>query len=78
MDQISKIRKCFHCGTTLQSDNPSLEGYVKPEILENPNQNFIFCEKCFETQRFHSTSNEPYIDEDFVKNNENYNASNTC
>lgn len=67
MDQISKIRKCFHCGTTLQSDNPSLEGYVKSEILENPTQNFIFCEKCFETQRFHSISNEPFIDEDFVK-----------
>ena len=27
----------------------------------------IFCKKCFELERFRSTSNEPIIDEDFIK-----------
>lgn len=67
MEQISKVRKCFHCGATLQSEDPTKEGYVKPEILENPSQNFIFCDKCFEAERFHSVSNEPFIDEDFIQ-----------
>lgn len=66
MEQISKVRKCFHCGATLQSEDPSKEGYVKPEVLENPTQNFLFCDKCFEAERFHSVSNEPFIEEDFV------------
>ncbi len=67
MEQISKVRKCYKCGATLQSEDPSKEGYVLPEILENPTQNFIFCQKCFEEERFRSLSNEPYIDEEFIK-----------
>ena len=67
MEQISKVRKCYRCGATLQSDDPSKEGYIKPEVLENPNQNFSFCQKCFEEERYHSLSNEPYIDEEFIE-----------
>ena len=66
MDQISKVRKCYRCGATLQSEDPSKEGYVNPEVLENPNQNFAFCQKCFEAERWHSLSNEPFIDYDFI------------
>lgn len=67
MEQISKVRKCYRCGATLQSEDPSKEGYTNPEVLENPNQNFSFCQKCFEEERFHSLSNEPYIDEEFIE-----------
>lgn len=65
MEQISKVRKCYSCGATLQKDDPTKEGYVNPEVFDNPNQNFAFCNKCFEIERFRSTSNEPMIDEDF-------------
>lgn len=67
MEQISKIRKCYSCGAVLQSEDPTKEGYVSGELLENPNQSFLFCDKCFEIERFRSTSNEPMIDEDFKK-----------
>ena len=66
MEQISKVRKCYFCGATLQSDDPNKEGYVNPEVLENPNQNFAFCQKCFEAERFHALSNEPFIDYEFI------------
>lgn len=66
MEQIAKVRKCYRCGATLQSTDPTKEGYVNPEVLENPNQSFAFCNKCFEAERYHSLSNEPYIDEDFI------------
>lgn len=66
MEQISKVRKCYFCGATLQSEDPSKEGYVSPEVLENPTQNFIFCQKCFEAERFRALSNEPFIDYEFI------------
>lgn len=66
MEQIAKVRKCYRCGVTLQSEDPTKEGYTKPEVLENPNQNFSFCQKCFEEERYHSLSNEPYIDDEFM------------
>ena len=66
MEQIAKVKKCYRCGATLQSEDPSKEGYVNAEVLENPNQNFLFCNKCFEAERYHSLSNEPFIDEDFI------------
>ncbi len=66
MEQISKVRKCYFCGATLQSDDPNKEGYVNPEVLENPTQNFAFCQKCFEAERFRALSNEPFIDYEFI------------
>lgn len=67
MEQISKVKKCYRCGVTLQCEDPSKEGYTMPEVLENPNQSFYFCQKCFEAERYHSLSNEPYIDEEFIE-----------
>ena len=66
MEQISKVRKCYFCGATLQSEDPNKEGYVNPEVLENPTQNFAFCQKCFEAERFRALSNEPFIDYEFI------------
>ena len=66
MEQISKVRKCYFCGATLQCDDPNKEGYVNPEVLENPTQNFAFCQKCFEAERFRALSNEPFIDYEFI------------
>ena len=67
MEQISKIRKCYSCGATLQTENPEVEGYINPDVFNKPDQNFLFCDKCFEIERFRSTSNEPLIEDDFVK-----------
>lgn len=66
MEQIQKVRKCYRCGATLQCDDPTKPGYVNREVLENPTQNFAFCQKCFEAERYHALSNEPYIDEEFI------------
>ena len=61
MEQIQKVRKCYTCGATLQSEDPDKEGYINPEVLENPTQNFAFCQKCFEAERYSALSNEPFI-----------------
>ena len=66
MATISQIRKCYSCGATLQCEDPSKPGYVKKETLENASQNFLFCDSCFEAERYHSTVNEPTISDDFL------------
>ena len=67
MSQIQQIRKCYNCGAVLQSKDPNKEGYVNPEVLENSSQNFIFCNKCFEIERFQPKTNEPVVSEDLLK-----------
>ena len=67
MSQISQVRRCYNCGAILQSEDPSKEGYVRKETLENGSQNFLFCDKCFELERYKSVSNEPIVDPDFIK-----------
>lgn len=67
MAQISQIRKCYNCGAVLQSTDPNKEGYVNKEVLENGSQNFLFCNKCFELERFQPKTNEPIVGEDLIK-----------
>ena len=67
MSQISQIRKCYNCGAVLQSTDPSKEGYVNKDVLENGSQNFLFCNKCFENERFQPKTNEPQVSDDLLK-----------
>ena len=66
MSKISQVRRCYNCGAILQSDDPTKEGYINKDTLENAAQNFMFCEKCFEVERFHQTANEPVISDDYL------------
>jgi len=66
MGKISLVRKCYSCGAILQSDDPTKEGYVKKETLENPSQNFLFCDKCFEAERYHGSTAEVHVTEEYL------------
>lgn len=66
MAQISQIRKCYNCGAVLQCDDPSKEGYVNREVLENGSQNFLFCDKCFEIERYRPKSSEPEVSDELL------------
>ena len=66
MSQISQIRKCYNCGAVLQSEDPSKAGYVNKEVLENGSQNFLFCNKCFELERFHPKTSEPNVSDELL------------
>lgn len=66
MAKISQIRYCYNCGAVLQSSDPTKEGYVKKETLDNDSQNFIFCDKCFEIERHRPSSNEPFVDDEYL------------
>lgn len=67
MSKIAQIRRCYNCGAILQSDDPTKEGYVKKETLDNSSQNFLFCDKCFELERYTNRSDEPEVSEDYLQ-----------
>ncbi len=67
MAKISQIRRCYNCGAVLQSEDPTKEGYVKKETLENASQNFLFCDHCFELERYQNKSNDPEVSEDYLR-----------
>lgn len=67
MAKIAQIRRCYSCGAVLQSDDPTKEGYVKKETLENASQHFLFCDRCFELERYQNKSNDPEVSEDYIR-----------
>ena len=67
MSKISQVRRCYNCGAVLQSEDPSKEGFVKKETLENASQNFLFCDSCFELERYQNKSNDPQVSEDYIR-----------
>lgn len=66
MAEINKIRRCYNCGAILQCEDPSKEGYVEKEVLENATQNFLFCNHCFELERYRERPNEPILEQEFL------------
>ena len=66
MAEISKIRRCYNCGVILQCDDENKEGYVNREVLENASQNFLFCNHCFELERYKKMVNEPPLNDELI------------
>lgn len=63
---VNKVRRCYNCGAILQSKDQNSIGYVDKEVLENEGQNFLFCNKCFELERYKKEKDEPKLDKDFI------------
>lgn len=66
MEKISLVRKCYSCGEILQCTNENLPGYVEEALLNNPDQLFLFCNSCFEKEKFDNSRVEPELDPDFI------------
>lgn len=63
---VNKVRRCYNCGAILQSKDQNSIGYVDKEVLENEGQNFLFCDKCFELERYKKVNDEPNLNNDFI------------
>ncbi|MCQ3034672.1 MAG: hypothetical protein MJ248_00350 [Bacilli bacterium] len=64
---ISRVKTCYNCGAILQSDDKGLAGYCNRDILENERQNFIFCDACFNQEKYQNTPNEPHVSAEMIK-----------
>ncbi len=65
MSILNVTRRCHDCGVPLQTDDPKLPGYISPRYLEQSGEHFaLFCDACFEKQRFNYAPNEPEVTKD--------------
>lgn len=56
-------KKCLGCGTKLQTEDPSKEGYIKEENIEKSN----LCERCFRIQNYNEYKVVDKTNKDFGK-----------
>ena len=56
-------KKCLGCGTKLQTEDPSKEGYIKAENIEKSN----LCERCFRIQNYNEYKVVDKTNKDFGK-----------
>jgi ribosome biogenesis GTPase A len=66
MSQLNVVRRCYNCGTILQSDDPKKPGFVDKALLESSNSTVLFCEKCWKDQRYNIAPREPSVDPQFL------------
>ena len=67
MSILNVTRRCHDCGVPLQTDDPALPGYISPRYLAQSGEHFaLFCDSCFEKQRFNYAPNEPEVNKDQI------------
>lgn len=53
MSEFSLVRRCYGCGAILQSDNPSLPGYIEKEkLVGTPISTPLFCSSCWKETKY--------------------------
>src|SRR5574344_1219818 len=64
MADIKTIRKCYHCGAILQSEDKSAPGYISPQAF-NEESLILFCDSCYEEERQKQNQFVPSVSKDF-------------
>ena len=66
MSKLNLLRRCYSCGAILQDEEPEKEGYISPEALANTNALVLFCDHCYQQQRYNFDHKELTCGEDFL------------
>ncbi len=67
MALMNKIKRCYHCGTILQTNNPNVAGYISPAVIEKYKDGLLLCNHCFEAESFTGSPKESKYDTDYEK-----------
>ncbi len=67
MAELNKLQRCYHCGALLQTEDPSKEGYISPDIIEKYPEGLLLCNNCYKTEKFNNNPQEATFDEDYTK-----------
>lgn len=65
MAELNKVSRCYRCGAILQTDDPTAEGYISPEIVDKYPEGLLLCNHCYENERFNDHPQEARFEDDF-------------
>ena len=66
MAELNKLQRCYHCGALLQTEDPSKEGYISPDIIEKYPEGLLLCNNCYKTEKFSNNPQEATFVEDYT------------
>ncbi len=67
MNTFQSLRRCYHCGAVIQSQDPSKEGYVDAENVKKYGEDSILlCDSCYKKQRYNRVPKESGVSKDFL------------
>lgn len=67
MSKLNIVRRCYNCGSVLQSDDPAKIGYVKDKsLLSSPLDRVLFCDKCYQEAGFNLEPKGATVSDDFI------------
>lgn len=66
MAELNKLQRCYHCGALLQTEDPTKEGYISPDIIKKYPEGLLLCNNCYKTERFNNNPSEATFDEDYT------------
>ena len=75
MSRMSVVRRCYNCGAILQCEDEHKEGYIDKSLLEQGNEAVLFCQDCYNRQRYNFTPRDPNVSAEFLSLLEDAQAS---
>ena len=56
MSRLNVVRRCYNCNAILQENDPQSEGYISPGHLDQVGALVLFCDHCYEQQKYNFSS----------------------
>ncbi len=53
MKTFQSLKRCYHCGAVIQSEDPTKEGYLQEELsVKTDDRDVVLCDSCYKKQRY--------------------------
>ena len=66
MSKLSIARRCYSCGAILQNDDKKKEGFIDSKFLDSSLDTILFCNKCYNEEKFNERPHEPVANPEFI------------
>lgn len=68
MAKFNIVHRCYNCGEILQSEDKAAKGYIDGKLLDEATPSTVlFCEKCFEEQKYNFVPAIPNVSNDYLE-----------
>lgn len=67
MNKFESLKRCYHCGSVIQSEDQAKEGYIdKENLIGLSDKDVILCDSCYKKQRYNRQPAMMHPSDDFI------------